>query len=131
MHFYIAGPMRGRQYFNFPAFDAARDALLALGHRVTSPADLDRAHGFDAMDLDPSDPCDGVPDGFCDGVPDGFCLKSCITRDVAAILDTAAVCFIDEAWRHSTGCVAEYHVARWAGKKTYELVAGEPVEVCI
>lgn len=39
--------MRGHNLFNFPAFDAARDALTALGYSVTSPADLDRRHGFD------------------------------------------------------------------------------------
>ncbi|MHB1850453.1 MAG: DUF4406 domain-containing protein, partial [Acidimicrobiales bacterium] len=43
---YIAGPMRGVKDWNFPAFDAARDLLVAAGWEVVSPADLDRAGGF-------------------------------------------------------------------------------------
>jgi len=47
---YIAGPMRGRPYYNFPAFDAARDKLRCVGVEVISPADLDRAEGFEPLD---------------------------------------------------------------------------------
>ena len=43
---YVAGPMRGYEKWNFPAFDRARDKLLARGIQVISPADLDRARGF-------------------------------------------------------------------------------------
>ena len=42
MRVYIAGPMRGRPQFNFPAFDAARDRLLAAGHEPLNQADRDR-----------------------------------------------------------------------------------------
>ena len=123
MKLYIAGPMRGRQYYNFPAFDAARDALLALGYEVISPADLDREHGFDAMNLPPDDPCDRVPEGFS--------LPDCIMRDGAAVLAADGVCFIDGNWRASAGSVAEYHVALWARKQTFELAGGTPVPVRI
>jgi hypothetical protein len=40
MLIYLAGPMRGRKFFNFPAFDAARDILLSQGYEVISPADM-------------------------------------------------------------------------------------------
>lgn len=36
--------MRGIPNFNFPAFDAARDKLIADGWDVISPADIDRLH---------------------------------------------------------------------------------------
>ncbi len=42
---YIAGAMRGKDKYNFPAFDAARDKLLALGYWPVNPADLDREVG--------------------------------------------------------------------------------------
>src|SRR5688572_24059122 len=43
---YIAGPMRGYEQFNFPAFDRARDKALSLGfEKVISPADMDREDG--------------------------------------------------------------------------------------
>lgn len=39
---YLAGPMRGYEFFNFPAFDKAAARLRAEGHEVFSPADNDR-----------------------------------------------------------------------------------------
>lgn len=47
MRTYLCGPMRHRVLFNFPAFDAAATDLRAQGWHVISPADLDRAAGFD------------------------------------------------------------------------------------
>lgn len=39
---YVSGSMTGIKDLNFPAFDKARDKLLALGYWVVSPADLER-----------------------------------------------------------------------------------------
>ena len=39
--------MTGCPLYNFPAFDECRDSLKNMGYIVTSPADLDRAVGFD------------------------------------------------------------------------------------
>jgi hypothetical protein len=39
---YLSGPMTGKEDLNFPAFDKARDKLIALGYWVVSPADLER-----------------------------------------------------------------------------------------
>lgn len=36
---YVAGPMTGLKDFNYPAFNAAADALRALGYQVENPAD--------------------------------------------------------------------------------------------
>ena len=36
---YIAGPMSGIPYFNFPAFDTAKAFLILQGWDVVSPAD--------------------------------------------------------------------------------------------
>lgn len=46
MRLYLAGPMRGKPQFNFPAFDAAAARLRAQGHTVFSPAERDRQDGF-------------------------------------------------------------------------------------
>jgi|SRR5579872_6092898 len=43
---YIAGPMTGKPHHNFPAFDAAKQQLEALGYDVVSPADIDRRFGL-------------------------------------------------------------------------------------
>lgn len=53
MKVYISGPMTGYEFYNFPAFDEARDALRAGNIEVFSPADHDRAIGFDPMTMDP------------------------------------------------------------------------------
>jgi hypothetical protein len=102
-HFYIAGPMRGKQYLNFPAFDEARDRGLQLGHTITSPADLDREVGIDVYtEMDELD------------------LKACISRDLQAIIrltpgrDGLAVL---PGWENSTGAVAEIALANWIGLK--------------
>lgn len=47
MKCYIAGPMKGRPGFNFPAFDEAEERFRALGWEVVNPARLDREQGFD------------------------------------------------------------------------------------
>ncbi|WP_130908331.1 DUF4406 domain-containing protein [Pseudomonas sp. Sample_16] len=36
---YLAGPMTGLKDFNYPAFNAAEDALRAKGYQVENPAD--------------------------------------------------------------------------------------------
>lgn len=110
MRYYCAGAMRGRKNLAFDLFDAARDKLLAEGHDVVSPADLDRAHGFDAMDL---------PDDWdWNTLPDIEILKldKVIARDVLAILECDGI-YMLKGWLWSVGAFAEWAVALWAGKE--------------
>jgi len=100
-------------YYNFPAFDAARDALRARGHTVISPADLDREHGFDAMLL--------PPDYDWSRIPEGFDLDACIRRDVDAVLRCDALVFLPGDWTASIGSKGEFAVALWARKPVYQL----------
>lgn len=44
---YLAGPMTGYPRWNFDAFDEATARLRKRGFTVVSPAELDRARGFD------------------------------------------------------------------------------------
>jgi hypothetical protein len=46
MKVYIAGPMTGLPQHNFKAFDAAKRQLKRQGHKVVSPADIDRMFGI-------------------------------------------------------------------------------------
>lgn len=109
MKVYIIGPMRGLPFYNFPAFDAARDALVKCGHEVRSPADMDREIGFDAIRLGLSEPKD------CAGVPLGFDLAACVRRDIEALLWCDAAHVLPGSGL-STGCAAEIAVAKWLGK---------------
>ena len=97
--------MRGIKYYNFPAFDEARDMLMSEGWDVLSPADLDRNEaGFDAMKL--------PPDTDWSLVPEGFSLDECIERDINAIKHSDALYMLD-GWENSTGATAEFGLAKW------------------
>lgn len=104
---YIAGPMRRIKRFNFPAFDAARDTLEVLGFAVISPADLDRANGFDETAF--PDDYDWVDLGSI-----GFSLHSAIDRDVAALKKCNAIYMLN-GWETSKGATAEKALAEWMG----------------
>lgn len=99
MKLYLAGKMTGVEAFNFPAFDAARDALMAQGYEVVSPADLDRAIGFDPTK----------------NTLDGFDKLAAIRRDIEAIIECDAI-YMLRGWENSVGATAEFHLARWLGK---------------
>lgn len=103
---YIAGPMRGIQYYNFPAFDEAEKHLQSQCCVVISPAQLDRKAGFDPETLGPDfDWSDLMPD---------FELRHAIDRDIAAIKDCDTIYMLD-GWRDSVGARAEKALAEWLG----------------
>lgn len=89
---YLAGPMTGHPDNNFPAFDAARDRLVAQGYEVISPADLDRKCGW----LN--------------------CSREYAARDVAVILKECHGIYLLTGWEHSRGAAAEFFLARWIAK---------------
>lgn len=115
MKIFVSGPMRGIPYYNFPAFDAAKAAFEAVGFDVVTPADLDRAVGFDAMDL-PAD-----TDWRAEA---GFDVRAAMKRNIDAMLDCDGVVFLDPM-NVSAGCMIELHIANrcriphlWNGKPT-------------
>jgi len=95
---YIAGPMINCPLFNFPAFDVARDKLIAEGWNVISPADLDRANGFTEHTSS-----EFLTTRFQD---------EALKRDVEAILKSDAI-YMLRGWKNSTGATAEYWLAKW------------------
>ena len=104
---YIAGPMRGIPYYNFPAFDAAADALRCAGYTVVSPADLDRAGGFDAKDC--------PPDTDWGAIPAGFDFEACVRRDIEGVKQADAI-YLLPGWERSEGARAEKVIAEWLGR---------------
>jgi hypothetical protein len=105
---YIAGKMRGMPNCGFPAFDAARDSLIRQGFDVVSPADLDRAAGFDGADY---------PEGI---IPADFDLREVARRDLNAICDCSHIALL-HGWEASTGARAELAVAEWLGLSVIHL----------
>ena len=115
---YIAGPMRGKKWFNFPDFDWAKECLTRAGWEVISPADLDREIGFDVNSLPPDT-------DWSDVTKLGFDLKAAVQRDVAAILDCDAI-FMLHGWSESRGAKAEKAVAEWLGLMVFYQIDGYP-----
>lgn len=106
---YIAGPMRAAPFFNFPSFDIARDRLIASGWQVISPADMDREHGFDALDMPPDSDWNDLSQ-----VP--FTIQECFDHDIEAVKRADAI-FMLKGWDKSTGAQAEYWCAKWLQKE--------------
>jgi len=46
---YILGPMRGYQFYNFPAFDKMEARIIEQGYIPVSPAQMDREIGFNEV----------------------------------------------------------------------------------
>ena len=112
---YLAGPMTSLPLLNFPAFDEARDALRARRHKVISPADLDRAAGFDAMKGD-------TLDGYAPADLRAF-LAACYKRDLAGLCDADAIALLP-GYMESKGAMWELCSARLIGLHVYEYERG-------
>jgi hypothetical protein len=97
---YVAGPMRNREKWNFPAFDAARDQLLSQGVQVISPADLDRARGIteDTTEFSSND------------------FKRAMWIDTLALLNCNRIHML-EGWDESVGARYEMMLAQHLGLK--------------
>lgn len=100
--YYIAGPMRGYPEFNFPAFDQATERIRALGCEVFSPAERDRAKGFDAA---------GMKGDIAELDALGFDLRLALADDTDFICRRATHIFMLPGWSRSTGATAERALA--------------------
>lgn len=109
---YVAGPMRGIAAYNFPAFDEAAGELLLRGHEVFSPAQRDRAKGFDPI-------ARGL-DGNEDLADEGFDLRDALNADLKWITKRANAVILLPGWTKSSGAGAEVMAARAIGIPAYE-----------
>lgn len=104
---YIAGPMTGIAEFNFPAFDEAAETLRAAGWGVISPAEMDRADGFDEKGMTGNEP-------LTDAQRHRFA-----RNDIGALLKVDTIVLLP-GWRNSTGATNESKIAAWLGLTAYE-----------
>lgn len=93
----MAGPMRGLPNYGFDRFDAAAKELRNQGLEVVSPAELDRAVGFDETGP--------LPDGF---------VQEAFRRDFTAIAECDAIVVLP-GWQQSAGTLEEIRCARLMG----------------
>lgn len=101
---YLAGPMRGRPLFNFPAFFKAAIVLRAQGYDVVNPAEGDMAAG-----LNPAIPVDHI-----DQIP--FDIEKILRNDFIEVLEADIICLLP-GWEDSSGAKDEHHIALRTGRK--------------
>jgi hypothetical protein len=91
---YIAGPMRGIKWFNFPEFDQAVKVLKKQGYFPISPAEIDRNNGFHPEELPEDHDWNVVP-------VTGPTLAQVVDRDIKAVLECDAI-YLLKGWEKST-----------------------------
>lgn len=109
MKAYIAGPMRGKEFFNFAEFDKAAATLREIGAEVINPADLSRRHVI-ALGRDPEIEASYTGPG---GDPVDF-----ILHDLAAMREADCLVLLD-GWSGSKGVAVELPFARLLGIPIY------------
>jgi Domain of unknown function (DUF4406) len=107
MKIYLAGPMRNKPNFNFPAFDYAAEKLRVDGHTVFSPAERDRiAYGKEV---------ENNPTGDESKAPPGCTINDCMAADCEWICRNADAIALLPGWEVSAGATAELALAKALG----------------
>jgi len=96
---YLAGKMRGKPQYNFPAFEKAATMLRSAGYLVVSPAEMDLALGFD-------------PDNDRVLTPAEY--EEFLQRDFEMLKECDGIALIDE-WETSSGTQREIREAIYNG----------------
>lgn len=101
--YYVAGPMRDYDCFNFPMFDQCAADLRQWDLAVISPAEHDREIGFDETK----------------NSLEGFNLAESLMWDLEQIALHSDGIVLLPGWERSTGVAAELALARALGKTVY------------
>jgi hypothetical protein len=114
---YIAGPMRGVAWFNYPMFDRVAKELRDAGNEVISPADEDRKVGFDPFanpEYRIADACTFPSEASFESFDKTVrrCFESVLRCDEIVLLP---------GWENSNGAVAELTLAMWLGKRVRDV----------
>lgn len=111
---YIAGPMTGLEYRNFPEFDRAAAHWRAMGWLVLSPAEMSRSRGFDETNplLETSE--------FAHG---SRYLEATTVDDVRAVFNCDAIALLYN-WQKSKGTLLEIAVAKLLNLDFYHAFPG-------
>ena len=119
---YIAGPMRGYDDYNYPAFDRQQKVLEEQGWKVINPAEMDR---------DDEKPINGPmqfdPDN---NYEDQEFMRDALKRDMVAICDDCTAIYMMSNWEKSKGARAEWSLAKALGLNIYyESPLPKPLEL--
>ena len=123
MTLYIAGPMRGIAWFNYPMFDRIAKQLRDQGCEVISPADEDRKQdGFDPFE----NPDYANPESC--RFPSEMDFHRTVRRCLEAVLQCEEIVLLP-GWERSSGAVAELTLAMWLNKRVRHVLIDEADQV--
>ncbi len=106
MKIYVAGPMTGIPYFNYPAFHAAAARLRDEGHDVFNPAERDmERHGTD-ISAGNAAGCVAMA-----AAEHGFDRRVALHEDLTFICREADAIALLPGWERSSGARAEHATA--------------------
>tara|TARA_Y100000593_G_scaffold87420_1_gene167846 strand:+ start:35 stop:406 length:372 start_codon:yes stop_codon:yes gene_type:complete len=108
---YVAGPMRGHDDYNYPAFDRQKQVLEEQGWNVVNPADLDRDDNKPIngpMEFDPEN-----------NYEDHEFMRQALKRDMVAICDECTAIYMMSGWERSKGAKTEHALAKALGLSVY------------
>ena len=119
MKIYLAGPMRGKPYFNRSMFKAWTEMLRHEGHEVFSPLEEDiKRHGTRFTEENPAGSEEQAAQRF------GFSIRDALGHDLAWICRHADAVALLPGWDKSKGATAEKATAEALGLELIYL--GEP-----
>jgi hypothetical protein len=118
---YIAGPMRGMAWFNYPLFDRVAKELRDAGNEVISPADEDRKVGFDPF-AKPSYAIAGNCTFPSEASFESF--DKTVRRCIESVLRCDEIVMLP-GWEKSQGALAELAIAAWMGKRVRQVTIHE------
>lgn len=102
---YLAGPMRGIEEFNFPAFHSVERWLKRKGWtEIINPAKHDEENGFDPTGLTGNEDLSDL----------GFDLREALAWDLDQVARSTHL-FLLNGWENSSGARAEYALAQALG----------------
>lgn len=105
---YLAGPMTGYKYFNFPAFDEAAGLLRGLGIECLNPAEVDRSIGVTGENEDGST---GYGDAY----------HAAMRRDIPLVMRCDGIVRL-RGWEASRGARVEATVNEAVGGRVFDVV---------
>ena len=108
---YIAGPMRGYDDYNYPAFDRQQKVLEDQGWIVINPAEMDRDD-----DKPINGPMQFDPDN---NYEDHEFMRKALKRDMVAICDDCTAIYMMSNWEKSKGAKTEWALAKALGLDIY------------
>lgn len=108
---YIAGPMRGYDDYNYPAFDRQQKVLETQGWIVINPAEMDRDD-----DKPINGPMQFDPDK---NYEDHEFMRKALKRDMVAICDDCTAIYMMSNWEKSKGAKTEWALAKALGLDIY------------